>query len=177
MAEAFSCLGAPVFCLQTMLAVLSSLYPAIPAVIPDGVFGSRTRDAVAALQRQFGLPPTGLVDQTTWNETVAAYVTLAPLVLPSAPFLPLWQPRQAICPGEKNANLYPIQAMLLGLRSVYPQIPALELSGVHDDASVAAVQWLQQHSGLEPDGVFRQVEWLLLSALFRSAVGDGTFPL
>lgn len=53
--------------LQYMLSVLSSYIRQIPPLTVDGVFGSNTRDAVLAAQRFFGLPETGIVDETTWD--------------------------------------------------------------------------------------------------------------
>ena len=54
--------------LQYMLSVLSSYIPEVPPVAVDGIFGSRTRAAVLAVQRRFNLPETGSVDPTTWDE-------------------------------------------------------------------------------------------------------------
>ena len=54
--------------LQYMLSVLSSYIPEIPPLTIDGVFGPRTRASVAAAQRRFGLPETGVVDAATWDE-------------------------------------------------------------------------------------------------------------
>ena len=53
--------------LQYMLSVLSSYIKQIPPLTVDGVFGPNTRDAVLASQRFFGLPETGIVDETTWD--------------------------------------------------------------------------------------------------------------
>ena len=54
--------------LQYMLSILSAYIPEIPPVAIDGVFGNATRTAVIAAQRRFGLPQTGIVDATTWDE-------------------------------------------------------------------------------------------------------------
>ncbi|MBQ7801570.1 MAG: peptidoglycan-binding protein [Oscillospiraceae bacterium] len=54
--------------LQYMLSVLAAFIPQIPEVAVDGIFGPRTRDAVLAAQRWFGLPETGQVDDDTWDE-------------------------------------------------------------------------------------------------------------
>ena len=54
--------------LQYMLSILSTYIPQIPEVSIDGIFGPRTRDAVLAAQRWFGLPETGAVDDDTWDE-------------------------------------------------------------------------------------------------------------
>ena len=54
--------------LQYMLRVLAAYISQIPSVAVDGIYGSATRHAVLAAQGYFGLPQTGTVDLTTWNE-------------------------------------------------------------------------------------------------------------
>ncbi len=54
--------------LQYMLSVLSSFIPNIPPLEIDGIFGQNTANAVIAAQRYFGLPQTGVVNETTWDE-------------------------------------------------------------------------------------------------------------
>ena len=54
--------------LQYMLRVLAAYISQIPSVAVDGIYGSATRNAVLAAQGYFGLPQTGTVDLTTWNE-------------------------------------------------------------------------------------------------------------
>ena len=59
--------------LQYMLSVLSAYIPQIPPLAIDGIFGPRTREAVVAAQRLFGLPETGVVDSETWDEIYDQY--------------------------------------------------------------------------------------------------------
>lgn len=54
--------------LQYMLSVLAAYIPEIPTLTIDGIFGPRTRNAVLAAQRRFGLPETGIVNFETWDE-------------------------------------------------------------------------------------------------------------
>ena len=54
--------------LQYMLRGLAAYISQIPSVAVDGIYGSATRNAVLAAQGYFGLPQTGTVDLTTWNE-------------------------------------------------------------------------------------------------------------
>ena len=65
--------GEKVRLLQYMLSVLSTYIPYIPPVTVDGVYGSATRAAVLAAQRQFQLPETGVVDANTWDEIYDQY--------------------------------------------------------------------------------------------------------
>ena len=59
--------------LQYMLSVLSAYIPQIPPLAIDGIFGPRTKEAVVAAQRLFGLPETGVVDSETWDEIYDQY--------------------------------------------------------------------------------------------------------
>lgn len=54
--------------LQYMLRVLAAYISQIPSVAVDGIYGSASHSAVLAAQGYFGLPQTGTVDLTTWNE-------------------------------------------------------------------------------------------------------------
>lgn len=54
--------------LQYMLRVLAAYISQIPSVTVDGIYGSASRSAVLAAQGYFGLPQTGTVDLTTWDE-------------------------------------------------------------------------------------------------------------
>lgn len=60
--------GEKVRLLQYMLAVLAEYINQIPSVNVDGIFGPATAAAVRAAQNYLGLPVTGVVDATTWDE-------------------------------------------------------------------------------------------------------------
>lgn len=59
--------GESVRIMQSYLADLSGIYRQIPAIAADGIFGSRTRSAVLAFQKLFGLAADGIVGPATWN--------------------------------------------------------------------------------------------------------------
>lgn len=65
--------GKGVLIVQYLLTILSQFNSALPFVTLDGIYGPSTRDAVAAFQRQSGIPATGTVGQTTWDALVRAY--------------------------------------------------------------------------------------------------------
>lgn len=62
--------------LQQQLVRISKSYPAIPTIVADGIYGSRTREAVEKFQSIFGLPVTGTVNYKTWYEISAIYVAV-----------------------------------------------------------------------------------------------------
>lgn len=66
--------GDKVRMLQEQLTAISKAYPAIPAVVPDGIYGPNTRESVEIFQEVFGLPVTGVVDYRTWYKISQIYV-------------------------------------------------------------------------------------------------------
>lgn len=59
--------------LQTYLKTISQNIDSVPSVVVDGVFGPRTKEAVEAVQRLYGLPQTGTVGVLVWNAIVELY--------------------------------------------------------------------------------------------------------
>lgn len=70
----FGMQGDEIRLLQEYLSKLSEVYPEIPPVEVNGIFGSATRNAVRAVQSLFGLNVTGIVDALTWDAITDAYV-------------------------------------------------------------------------------------------------------
>ena len=169
-------IGAPIFSLQTMLALLARAEPGIPTVTPDGIYGERTARSVSAFQRLRDLPQTGRTDHTTWLHIVNAYHNALPSYAPASALNIVWQPEQVIAPGEQNTHLFPIQSMLLAIGQFFPAMPRLAVTGVHDAPSVAAVRWLQEKSGLPATGTLCQLDWTHLTRLYRLVAGSGKTP-
>ncbi len=69
--------GDDVRLLQEYLAAISPVFPSIPTLTPDGIFGPRTRDAVIAFQEEFGLPINGRVGAITWAAITDIYDDIA----------------------------------------------------------------------------------------------------
>ena len=66
--------GSKVRQMQEQLNRIAQAYPALPTLTADGIYGERTRQAVADFQRIFGLPVTGVVDYPTWFKISDIYV-------------------------------------------------------------------------------------------------------
>lgn len=68
--------GQNVYQIQKQLARIAKAYPAIPSIVPDGIYGSKTKAAVEKFQAVFGLPVSGVVDYNTWYEISNIYVAV-----------------------------------------------------------------------------------------------------
>ncbi len=65
--------GQDVITLQYLLDVISQYYPTVPAPAQDGIFGSKTGQAVTAFQRAVQITPDGIVGPLTWNRLYSVY--------------------------------------------------------------------------------------------------------
>ena len=59
--------GKEVIELQEYINKVSNLFPAIPKVTIDGLFGAKTKEAVVTFQRMFNLKTDGIVGEITWT--------------------------------------------------------------------------------------------------------------
>ena len=62
--------------IQLLLLELRAAYDIFEDVTESGTFDVGTKEAIKAFQRINGLPPTGEVDETTWNRIVREYANL-----------------------------------------------------------------------------------------------------
>ena len=95
--------------LQYMLSVLSQFIPQIPELTQDGIFGPNTRNAVIAAQSWLGLPQTGVVDETTWDEIYDQFAGIenrtlrSDVTFPGTPGTTLRQfPGDGLQPGKQD---------------------------------------------------------------------------
>lgn len=66
--------GEKVLQLQNQLNRIALNYPAIPQIVPDGIYGTQTANAVKIFQKIFKLPQTGITDYPTWYEISEIFV-------------------------------------------------------------------------------------------------------
>lgn len=76
--------GADVLTLQYLLSIAAQYYPFIPLISQDGIFGSRTQQAVIAFQQLMRLAPDGIVGPATWRALYEVYLGIGES-LPSPP--------------------------------------------------------------------------------------------
>ena len=74
--------GDKVLQIQQQLNRISQNYPASPRITADGIYGSRTAEAVRVFQRVFNLPQSGIVDYPTWYKISEIFVGVSRLSEP-----------------------------------------------------------------------------------------------
>lgn len=164
-----SFLGQPIRSLQTMLRVIAENDPSHVRIIPDGIYGPETMQAVSVFQRKHGLPVSGITDLDTWEAVVAAYEP-ALVEQDNAQHLSiLLNPGQVIRRGERHPHLYLIQAMLLALSGIYESVPAPIVNGILDDATADAIASFQALSGLPMTGHLDKHTWKHLALQYPLA--------
>lgn len=149
----------PIRSLQTMLRVIAQADEKQPSVIPDGLYGSQTMRAVAAFQRNNGLPATGITDQSTWETIVAAYEPALVEASPAQPLEIILSPGEILGRGSASPNVYVLQAVLQVLSDAYSSITPPNHSGIVDDATVISIQTFQEMAGLPQTGEADKRTW------------------
>ena len=168
-AESFA--DQPIRSLQTMLRTIASVEPGQVNVIPDGVYGSQTAEAVRSFQRRQGLNPTGVVDQATHARIVQEYERAYIEAEKAQPVQINLDPGQVIRRGERNNHIYLAQSMLTVLHLLFPQIPALPHTGILDPGTTESVAAFQTFAGLPPTGEIDKRTWRDL-ALYYALAAD-----
>ncbi len=168
--------NSPIRSLQLMLRTLSFLDEDLPAVVPDGIFGSATAGAVSAFQQKNGLPVTGIADAGTHAAIVAAYEAALPRLTAAEAPIVRFPARLTIAPGQTHPHVFLVQGMLAALHSLFPELPMPELTGRIDgktEAGIRAVQSLHQSS---PTGQLDGETYNQLSRLYRGSVQRDLAP-
>lgn len=169
MRPAESFLGQPIRNLQTMLRVIAENDPSHVRIIPDGIYGPETVQAVSVFQKKHGLPVTGVADLDTWEAVVAVYEPALTEQDSAQELAIVLNPGQVIRRGERHPHLYLVQAMLLTLAQVYESIGTPMVNGLLDAATEDALASFQSLSGLPMTGQLDKHTWKHLALQYPLA--------
>lgn len=161
-----SFIGQPIRSLQTMLRVIAEDDGRLPTVVPDGIYGQQTMNAVSAFQRRYSLPVTGVTDNSTWDKIVEIYEPALVRVGKAEPIEIILGPGEVFRLGDSSPYLYLAQSMLTVLAGEYPSLDIPPHSGVVDPATAAALAAFQLLAGLPETGELDKVTWKHLSKQF-----------
>ncbi len=161
-----SFVGQPIRDLQTMLRVLAEDDARLPTVVPDGIYGPQTMNAVSAIQRQNGIPVTGVADQKTWDRIVTLYEPALIRIEKAEPIEIILDPGEVLRYGDSSPYIYLMQSMLIQLSKDHPSIYPPDHTGIMDESTVDAISAFQKLSGLPITGEVDKITWKHLSRQF-----------
>lgn len=163
--------GLEVRAVQYILAVIGYFNNQVPVPRVDGVYDQDTVDAVAAFQRQAGLPATGVLDRETWNQLRATYLdtvaNVPPDILPDSSRI---FPGRYLSDGMTGDDVEDLQRLLQQAAARNSFVPAVTITGTFDDATGAAVRAVQQQAGLDANGIVGPLTWARIEELSRMSV-------
>ena len=159
----------PVRSLQTMLRTIARIEPGQRNVMPDGIYGSQTADAVRSFQRRMGLNPTGVTDQATHEAIVREFENARVDTDPAHPVQVTLEPGQVLRRGERHPAVYLVQSMLTVLHDLVPAISLPTHSGVLDPQTAESLASFQTYAGLPPTGELDKRTWKELALHFALA--------
>lgn len=157
----------PVRSLQRMLRTISFQFPSMPRVATDGIFDEKTLEAVMVLQRDCGLPVTGVVDFPTWNETRTHFLSAQNELAPPSLHSGFPSREYVIQSGDTCLHLLHIQAMYHGLSNLLAQLEPTPITGTHSGASVRNTLHLQRAMGAPETGAIDVHTWNHLARLHQ----------
>ena len=148
--------------LQGLLHGISYYNPAVPRIIPDGIYGRETEAAVRAFQQYYGLRVTGETNQATWDRIVIVYRELVDQ--PPQPLRAFPQQAGAVMlPGEQGFPILIIQSILHSLSEKYGDVPPVKVTGEFDSDTQRAIQPFQKMCALPMTGCVDCKTWNLLA--------------
>jgi len=161
--------------LQYLLAFIAAFTDTVRPVTIDGIFGNTTRGAVEDFQTDSGLPATGVVDETTWNQIYAAYRSFHQS-LPEGYFTSstLPYPGAPLRIGSRGEDVVALQTYLNRISDAYTSIPKTVVDGIYGSGTAAAVRAYQEIFGLEPSGITAAATWESVADTYRSLT-DGDY--
>ena len=154
-----SFLAQPIRDLQTMLRVIAKHRGEPLPLIPDGIYGAATMKQVSEFQKRRGLPPTGAADQTTWEAILEEFIPAKVSLRPAEPLHILMNAGMVVKSGDRDPNVFLVQAILEVLYRRYTSIKSPGFSGVLDKKTEESIRSFQVLSGLAVTGRLDKLTW------------------
>ena len=153
---------------QYYLAFIAYFNNKIPSVAVDGIFGPRTRGAVQAFQREYGLTVDGIIGRNTWYSLQDVYNS----ILNSLPdefrgYSSLIYPGYFITTGATGNVVSQLQTFLRTIAQNNKSVPLIKVDGIFGNATKNAVIAVQRLRGLPENGAVGPVTWNAIINLYN----------
>lgn len=162
---------------QYYLATVAEFYESIRPIAVDGIFGEQTESAVKDAQTTFGIDPSGIADQATWNAIYDAYKGIVDTVDFSDNEPVLLFPGTVLRIGSNGQYVTLLQRYLSTLSQYYPTVPRIPVTGNFGTQTQNAVIAFQRLTGIEPTGVVGPITWNEIASRYSDVtVGQQKLP-
>ena len=156
--------GNDVVMMQNYLRAIAQVFPVIPTLTADGIFGTGTATSVRAFQSLFGLSADGVIGRNTWDKIVYVYNSMPTVVPPSFSGTTLQI-------GSRGNDVIIMQKYLNLIAEQFSQIPSLgNADGIFGNATENSVRAFQSHFGLSVDGVIGRNTWNKIVSIYNQLI-------
>lgn len=164
--------GLYVRALQYYLDTIAYANPQLDMVQVTGIFDEPTVRAVEQFQEYYGLPVTGVADNTLWNILNREYR----LAVESFPEgyegeRAKIYPGYVLSEGMRSDSVRDLQTYLSFIGSVYPEIPEIPVTGYFGTQTRDAVYTLQRLFGLPQSGLVGVNTWNTIAEEYNALKG------
>lgn len=164
--------------LQYRLNRIAIDYPAIPFIEKaNGAYDAQTAEAVRGFQRIFGLPVTGVTDETTWYRVIYIYTAVKKLAeTESENFTVVNEgfPGRELDTGMRGLDVLRMEIYLRQI-SVYfgaDTIPQVEVNGIYDENTRRAVSAFQRFYGMDVTGKVDEPTWNAIVSVYYDVTDE-----
>ncbi len=151
--------------LQYFLAVVGEFYDTVPQIEITGTYDTPTEAAVRAFQQTVGLPIDGIVGINTWQSLYRVYRGIIATTNSLEGGVAVY-PGFVLRQGTQADAVSTLQEYLTYISEVYPEIPAVPITGVFGNQTAASVEAFQRTFGLEVNGVVGPATWNSIASLY-----------
>lgn len=165
--------GSDVRRIQTFLNRIHRNYPLIPTISPvNGVFDTKTQEAVKVFQNTFNLTSDGIVGISTWNKISQIYTAVTGLAELNSEGeyigVGTTPPNIVLRNGSRGADVLQLQFLLNYIAQFYPNVPSVTQDSVFGSGTANAVRNFQRIFGLTADGVVGPTTWNKLYQVYKT---------
>lgn len=149
--------------IQRILRNLDYNENSVAKIKPNGIYDENTRDLVISFQKKYGLIPTGIVDNETWDllHSIDEARKDASEIAKAVHIFPMYE-SYTIFPNTKDNIVYVIQHMLNEISAEHDDITELAFNGIYDLPTQNAIKSLQRKGLLESNGIIDSKTFNLL---------------
>ncbi|WP_206459950.1 peptidoglycan-binding protein [Anaerovorax sp. IOR16] len=154
--------------LQYYIRVLGCYYPDIPVIEITGYFGPETAEAVIKIQKKFNLIVDGIVGIQTWALLDRQYKKIFNNIPEGCLQNKSIYPGYMLSRGMGDRNVTLLQTYLQKISESDPEIPNVDVNGIFDDKTEAAVRAIQQKYLGENTGLVGPITWSQIAVIYEN---------